>query len=158
MPVTRRCVRLVLGLCTMLWLTACGQPAGTACSIAGSGFTSSHDCATKCLALWAVNCPDNTSVMPAVCAGRRGCSPGSCPDGQVCYTFDDPFDERSYCVPDTVCGAPPPAQARRRWELESASRAAASREAMAAKRARRTGVPKTPTDSTAPATSKPARE
>ncbi|TAK53884.1 MAG: hypothetical protein EPO25_09070 [Gammaproteobacteria bacterium] len=105
--------RLAALLVAGLALAACGDPAGAPCAIRGSGFTSSHDCATKCLALWSVNCPDGSSVQPGVCAGRRGCEAGSCPEGQYCYHFDDPFEERSYCIPDTVCGggtAPPAAE------------------------------------------------
>lgn len=122
-----------------LVLAACGKPVGTPCSIEGSGFTASHDCATKCLARWKLTCPGGNTVTPAICAGREGCSPGSCPAGQACYTFDDPFDERSYCVPDNVCGALP-TTALMQWEQDSAAVAAASRAAMATRQAQRSGA------------------
>ena len=120
-----------------LLLAACGDPVGMPCQIVGSGFTASHDCATKCLSRWSVLCPGGDSVMPNVCAGARDCAPGQCPDGQLCYHFDDPFEERSYCVPATVCGAELTGGAARAWELEAQALAAASREKSAERKRRR---------------------
>lgn len=118
----------VAGLVALLVLLAgCGDRAGAPCEITGSGFTASHDCSSKCLSRWAVYCPDETKVLPKMCAGREGCTPGSCPDGQLCYAFDDPFDERTYCVPDTVCGAAPDVPTVRLWEERSFERAEAMR-------------------------------
>lgn len=143
----------VLTLCFML--PGCGAPAGTACSITGSGFTASHDCATKCLSRWSVNCPDGTRVQPAVCAGKEGCSPGGCPDGHACYHFDDPFELRSYCIPDTVCGPAPDAATRARWEQDAMAVAAAMRAEYEARQQRRSG---TPTATAEPAPEPPAED
>lgn len=145
--------RTVGVIMTCLLLAGCGAPVGTPCTIKGSGFTSSHDCATKCLARWSVNCPDGSRVTPAVCAGEHGCQPGDCPVGQVCYHFDDPFETRGYCVPDTICGAAPDAAARARWEQEAMAVAAAMRADYAAKQQRRSGQP---TKTTEPASDPPA--
>lgn len=133
-------------LALYLVLAGCGDPAGTPCSIKGSGFTASHDCATKCLSLWSVNCPDGSRVVPGVCAGDDGCEPGGCPDGQVCYHFDDPFETLSYCIPDTVCGAAPDAAARAIWEQEAMAAAAATRAEFEARRQRRSGKPTAPAE------------
>ncbi len=122
-----------------LSLVACGDPAGAPCTINGSGFTSSHECATQCLALWSVNCPDGSSVLPGVCAGEPGCEAGSCPEGQSCYHFDDPFEDRSYCVPDTVCGGLTDRITRRRWEEDSAARALRLRQEMESRQSHRSG-------------------
>jgi hypothetical protein len=140
MQMTMRIFIFVLGLCASLWLVGCGQSAGAPCAFKGDGFQSRHNCATQCLARWDVRCPDGSDLRPAVCAGRKGCTPGSCPDGQVCYSFDDPFEEVSYCIPDNVCGAATSIDLLRRWEQDSADKAAASRAAMAAKRQHRSGA------------------
>lgn len=135
----------------------CGHPAGTACQITGSGFTASHDCATKCLSRWTVNCPDGTRVTPAVCAGASGCEPGGCPSGQVCYHFDDPFDVVSYCIPDDVCGELTGAATHQGWEQDSKQAAAALRARYDARRQRRESVLE-PTAPAAPAAEPPATE
>jgi hypothetical protein len=57
----------------------------------------------------------------------------------VCYSFDDPFDERSYCIPDTVCGGPRDAGELQRWELDSEATAAKLRAKYEAKRALHSG-------------------
>lgn len=132
-----------------LLVTGCGNPVGTPCSIEGSGFTASHDCATKCLARWTVNCPDGATVRPGVCAGVSGCQPGECPSGQVCYHFDDPFETRSYCIPDNVCGMQPDDDVRSRWELDSKAAAAAMRSRYESKRQPRAAT--APTMTTEPA-------
>lgn len=135
---TSRASRALLTL-TVLLLAACGKPAGSPCSITGDGFTARHNCATKCLSRWTVNCPDGSKLTPNVCAGRQDCTPGSCPENQACYSFDDPFEKQSYCVPDTVCGAPMTPAARARWEQDSSDAAAATRAAWAAKFPKRNG-------------------
>lgn len=114
---------VVLGLL----IGACGQPIGTACQISGSGFHAKDPCANKCLSRWAVNCPDGSRLTPNVCTGKKDCTPGSCPQGQACYSFDDPFDERSYCIPESACGSPLSAGQRLRWEEDSANTAAQMR-------------------------------
>lgn len=136
-----------------LLVAGCGNPVGTPCSIEGSGFTASHDCATKCLSRWTVNCPDGTTVRPGVCAGDSGCQPGECPSGQVCYHFDDPFETRSYCIPDNVCGMQPDDDVRSRWELDSKTAAAAMRARYESKRQPRTAT--APAMTTTPATPTP---
>lgn len=133
----------------------CGDSAGSPCSIEGSGFTASHDCATKCLSRWAVNCPDGSRVLPAVCAGAEGCAPGGCPEGQVCYHFDDPFELRSYCIPDTVCGARPDADARARWEQGSMAAAAVMRAHYEAKRRHHDGTTTAPVEPPTPESDDP---
>ncbi len=122
-----------LWLIIALLVSACGKPVGSTCNITGSGFTSHDECSTQCLSRWRVNCPDGSNLLPQVCAGQETCAPGSCPDGQACYTFDDPFEERSYCVPDNVCGVLTPVD-RAQWELDAAAKAAASRARMASRR------------------------
>ncbi len=77
---------------------------GTPCQITGDGFHASNPCRHKCLSRWSLACPDQTRVTPNVCTGAFACTPGSCPAGQVCYHDDDPFDDRTFCVPDNVCG------------------------------------------------------
>ena len=136
----------------LLLLNACGgDPAGEACSIEGSGFTASHDCASRCLSRWQVNCPGGERVSPQVCAGRSGCEPGTCPQGQVCYHFDDPFELRSYCIPDDVCGQLAGDDQRRRWERDSMQAAAAMRASYAERRAqRKDGAVTAPVDAIAP--------
>lgn len=129
--------RTLLLLCALL-LSACGKPAGSPCAFTGSGFHARHDCATQCLARWTVNCPGGETLQPQVCAGRSGCQPGDCADGEVCYHFDDPFEERSYCVPDDLCGALSD-DALQAWERDSRQAAADLRAHYEAKRARRTG-------------------
>jgi len=109
-------------------LFGCGDPAGTACDIKGSAFTASHNCRHKCLEYWQVRCPDGNQVTPGVCTGRSDCDVGGCPDDQLCYHFEDPFDVRSYCVPNNVCGAPPEPAAQLQWERTAEARAAAMRE------------------------------
>ncbi len=140
------CRHAALLVCAAVILGACGKPVGTPCTITGSGFHARQDCATKCLARWNVACPDGTRVLPNVCAGRETCQPDSCPKGQFCYHFDDPFDERSYCIPDDVCGAPPSAELRLRWETDSLERAAATRSHMRAKHGARTGTTSLPAE------------
>lgn len=118
-----------------LLIGACGQPVGTTCMITGSGFTAKDPCANQCLSRWAVNCPDGSRLTPNLCTGKQGCTPGSCPRGQVCYSFDDPFDERSYCIPDSVCGGALTASQLHQWEQDSAAKAAALRAKYDVKRA-----------------------
>ena len=77
---------------------------GAPCEITGSGFTASHDCRHKCLSRTAIVCPDETKTSPKLCSGVSGCQPGECGDGEICYTVNDPFEQVSYCIPDTVCG------------------------------------------------------
>lgn len=133
-------------VCIGVLLTACGKPVGAPCKITGDGFHARHDCATKCLSRWSVTCPDGARIMPNVCAGQSSCEPGSCPDGQLCYHFDDPFEERSYCIPRSVCGDLPNADSGSRWEMESAERAAATRAHFEAKRALRSGAVTSPAE------------
>ena len=105
----------------LLILTGCGEPAGTACQITGSGFHASDPCRHKCLSRWAISCPNGERITPNVCTGSFTCTPGSCPEGQVCYHDDDPFDDRSFCVPETVCGELSD-NALRRWEVDTLHR------------------------------------
>jgi hypothetical protein len=132
--------------CIGVLLAACGKPVGAPCKITGDGFHARHDCATKCLSRWSVTCPDGSRITPNVCAGRSTCQPGSCPAGQLCYHFDDPFEKRSYCIPDDVCGDLPNADSRRRWETDSAERAAATRAHSEAKRTLRSGAVTSPAE------------
>lgn len=112
-------LRSAAGLMLLALLAGCGQPVGTACTIEDSGFTARHPCASKCLSRWNVRCPNGDVVQPQVCAGKSDCQPGSCPTGQVCYHFEDPFDAVSYCLPKTVCGSLLNQQQARDWELRS---------------------------------------
>ena len=109
-----------------LLAAGCGRQAGEPCVFQGSGFTASDPCATRCLSHWRIRCPDGSTVSPQQCAGRSGCMPGDCPDGQACYHFEDTFEARSYCVPDRVCGAQT-ASARHAWEQAALQRAEALR-------------------------------
>lgn len=106
---------------TLLWIAGCGDPAGTPCNITGSGFHAKDPCRHQCLSRWSLTCPDDTQITPAVCTGPFDCTPGSCPDGQLCYHDDDPFDDRSFCVPKDVCGTLS-ADAAAAWELETRAR------------------------------------
>lgn len=118
---------LLGGFCLLL-LAGCGSPVGEACRLTGSGFSMRDPCRDKCLALWDVQCPDGSIVQPAVCSGKRSCAPGDCPSGQACYSFDDPFDEVTYCVPARVCVGIATPEALRAWELAAQERARATRE------------------------------
>jgi hypothetical protein len=120
-----------------LTLAGCGDRIGTPCEITGSGFTASHNCASKCLSRWTLTCPDGSAIQPKVCAGQSDCAPGGCPQGQACYHFDDAFDEVSYCVPADICGAAVSEQAVRAWEIASDQSAAASRAAQDERERRR---------------------
>jgi hypothetical protein len=102
---------------------------GEECHVTGSGFSLRDPCGGKCLELWTVQCPDGSAVQPAMCADNEGCAPGGCPAGQACYSFDDPFEEISYCVPLQACAVPPAtADAVRAWELAAQQRAREQRE------------------------------
>lgn len=92
----------------LLMLAACGDPVGSACDFVGSGFTASDNCRHFCLEHRAINCPDGAQINPHICSGKRQCDSGGCPDGQVCYHVDDPFNKESYCVPDDICGPQSP--------------------------------------------------
>ncbi len=114
-------MRILLCCLVALLLSGCGNPAGTPCQTQGSGFTASHDCQHRCLSRWSVTCPDGKRVTPNTCSGSFSCSPGSCPDGQVCYHDDDPFDDRSYCVMANTCGDLTES-ALNDWELKTVAR------------------------------------
>ena len=107
-------------------LLACGNSIGTPCSIQGSGFTASHDCSEKCLFYNAIHCPDGQTVVPKICSGAAQCKPGSCPDGQACYSYDDPFEEKSYCIPSNLCGVLS-VEELSDWELSAQHRAGTRR-------------------------------
>jgi hypothetical protein len=121
-------VRLFVVLLAIVTAGACGAPAGAPCTTEGSGFSLSSPCATKCLDLWKVRCPGGAIVSPQLCAGEEGCTPGSCPDGQACYHFEDPFEVRAYCVPVSACAGLGAGSARVAWERESEARAARVRQ------------------------------
>jgi len=131
-----------VAIAALVLLSSCGQPVGTDCMITGSGFHARDPCAHKCLSRWRVNCPGGEGLLPNVCTGSGGCTPGSCPPGQACYSFDDPFEERSYCVPDDICG-PLTGEQRQRWERNSAMAAARIRARFDAKRVWREDAPST---------------
>ncbi|XOV84960.1 MAG: hypothetical protein ACFHXK_07510 [bacterium] len=114
-------MKLLLTCLSVLLLSGCGNPAGTPCQITGSGFTASHDCRHKCLSRWTVECPDGRRVTPGTCSGSFACTPGSCPDGQVCYHDNDPFDDRSYCVVANTCGSLS-ASDLKHWEITTVAR------------------------------------
>lgn len=134
---------------TML-AAGCGRQVGEPCVFQGSGFTASDPCATRCLSHWRIRCPDDSMVSPQQCAGRSGCMPGGCPDGQACYHFEDAFETRSYCVPDQVCG-PLTAPGRQAWEQAALQRAQALRadrqERMQRRKAARPTLPAPTVDS-----------
>ncbi len=109
------------------------------------GFGFDDPCRNQCLELEDVTCLDGSTVRKAVCSGRQGCNPGSCPDGQLCYAFEDPFEEESYCIPDDICGVPPaPAEQRLAWERESRSRSDAVRARFEKRSEQRTGESTSP--------------
>ncbi len=143
---------LALSALAALAAVGCGAAAGEPCATAGSGFAASDPCRSKCLDRWGVECPDGAEVHAGVCAGREGCRPGECPDGQVCYRFNDPFENRTFCIPEGVCPDAPADDAdRRRWEELSIERAEKTR----AEYERRKGAPGADADeapTTAPAT------
>jgi hypothetical protein len=114
------------------------------------GFGFKDDCRTKCLELDDVICPDGTSVRKAVCAGAEGCEPGSCRDGQVCYSFEDPFDKDFYCIPDDICGSRPTAEEAAAWERASRERSDAVRAKFENLSKQRTNEPTAPAAETKP--------
>jgi hypothetical protein len=92
-----------------------------------------------------VTCPDGTTIRRAVCSGREGCDPGSCPAGQACYSFEDPFDEDFYCITADFCGAAPATEeALLAWEIESRQRSDALRTQFKERMDRRTGKASAP--------------
>jgi hypothetical protein len=107
----------------LLALAGCGgRPIGEPCELTSGalGFGFDDPCKTRCLQLQDVRCADGSTVRKAVCAGREGCEPGGCPEGQACYSFEDPFEEEFFCIPDDLCGgAPSTAEETLLWELES---------------------------------------
>ncbi len=107
-------------------LAACGSAAGQPCEMSGSGFTMSDNCRHKCLALTTIVCPDESRDRPALCSGPVGCNPGSCGNGEVCYTVNDPFEEVSFCIPAQVCSEEN-AQVLGNWEVFTAQVAAQTR-------------------------------
>jgi len=111
-------INTVFILVLVVVITGCGDPVGSPCNIRGSGFTASHNCSNRCLFYQKIQCPDGSEITPEVCSGNQGCVPGGCPSGQACYHEDDPFEERSYCVPADICGELPES-ALRDWEQES---------------------------------------
>ena len=119
---------------------SCGKGVGEPCQITGSGFHARDPCRSKCLSRWAVTCPDGRDTVLEICAGESGCTPGSCASGQACYTFNDPFEERSYCLPDNACGQVS-AESVVLWERTSQDRAAATRAKYQQKKSRRTTSP-----------------
>ncbi len=109
-------------------VAGCGKAVGEPCETKGSGFTASHSCKTKCIDRWGVRCPSDQIVRPGVCAGESECEVGQCPAGQACYHFDDPIEDRSYCLPSDVCGSLE-SSALEQWERDAEATAAASRAA-----------------------------
>ena len=127
----------MISLLATALLTACGgDPIGAPCEFKGSGFSAGDNCRYRCLDTRQIICPDGSSLRPSQCSGASGCEPGGCPDGQVCYAIDDPFNRESYCVPADLCGGLSPA-ALDGWEQESFERAAATRALYEEKRRRR---------------------
>ncbi len=94
----------LISLTLLLLLFGCGDPPGTACSMTGSGFSASDNCRHRCLQHQNIVCPDGNSISPDICSGKRQCNPGGCPDGQLCYHVNDPFEKESYCVVADICG------------------------------------------------------
>lgn len=129
-------IRAAIWVTALLLVAGCGDNIGAACEITGSGFTAKHNCRVKCLYYNDVQCPDGSTLKPQMCSGASNCNPGSCPDGQICYSYDDPFEKESYCVPATLCGEQTDA-ALAAWERESRRRADATREAMEQRMQRR---------------------
>lgn len=120
-------------LLALLGLLGCGDSIGTPCQHGQGTFGLTDPCATKCLGLSSMACPDGRHIKAAVCAGTHGCTPGSCPDGQLCYAYPDPFTDHSYCVPEDVCG-PLDATAGAAWEAQSAAAWKAEQEKYAKKK------------------------
>jgi hypothetical protein len=118
---------LTVGL-VLLATLRCGGAAGAPCRTTGSGFTLQSPCRSKCLDLWSVVCPNGERVSPEVCAGVENCSVGDCPEGQICYHFDDPIEVQAYCVPVSVCtDAQRAAGDGHAWEVQAEARARETR-------------------------------
>ena len=130
------CSILVPVVSALLVAIGCGEPPGAPCEIVGSGFTARDACRHRCLSRWQLTCPDGERITPGICTGAFDCEPGSCPAGQLCYSDDDPFEDRSFCVPAEVCG-PLDAEAIRRFELERVAAQAEAAAMRAEKEARR---------------------
>ncbi len=77
-----------------------GDKIGAPCKTTGGGFTMSSNCASKCMSIWRITCPDGSMGNSNVCAGREGCSRGGCPENQVCYQTNI---DRAFCVPQSIC-------------------------------------------------------
>jgi hypothetical protein len=135
-------------LLPVLVLLGCGDAVGESCKLSSGalGFGFKSDCRTKCLELDDVTCPDGSTVRKAVCAGAEGCEPGSCGEGQVCYSFEDPFEKDFYCIPDDICGSSPTAVEAAAWEWASRERSDALRAKFEERAKRRTGETTAPAD------------
>ena len=94
-------------------------------------------------------------VTPNTCSGAFGCTPGSCPNGSVCYADDDPFDDRSFCVAADTCGSLD-AAALADWERRSLARQKAVIAERAAREARKEAwQAEHPDEVTAPGATRP---
>ncbi len=119
--ILHKAYKVFLWIACAAFLFSCGDSAGEACQIAGSGFHASDPCRHKCLSRWKITCPDGQRVQPNQCTGTFDCAPGSCPSGQVCYHDNDPFEDRSFCVADRICG-PADTETLKRWEMQTKAR------------------------------------
>lgn len=141
-------------LAALLAVGGCGgSPVGEPCELTSGalGFGFDDPCASKCLQLSTVTCADGSTARQAVCAGRRGCDPGGCPAGQVCYSFEDPFEVEDFCIPAQICGTPPASSAEAlAWERASRERAEALREKFRQRMERREGAVTAPAEKPQP--------
>lgn len=146
---TRRSANLLMSLSIGLVLTGCGDPIGTACEFRGSGFHASTNCTYRCLETRVIACPGGEQLRPPVCSGRTACQPGECPQGQICYHVQDPFEEESFCIEDTLCAGLSAAELQR-WERETQVTAAALRAEYEARMQRRRAITSPALDRDAP--------
>lgn len=117
----RCCLALLVG-------AGCRGSVGAPCRTQDSGSFARSGCATKCLDLWVVCCPNGERVSPSVCAGEKNCTIGRCPAGQICYHFDDPVEVQAYCIPTSLSAdLRDTVEDRAAWEEAAEQRAAEAR-------------------------------
>jgi hypothetical protein len=86
----------------LLGVGGCGKRIGADCTVTGSGFQRSDDCAGWCMAHWPVRCANGESRTQARCSGSIRCAGSGCAAGQVCYQGSNSF---AVCLPEDWCDA-----------------------------------------------------
>lgn len=92
----------VVGLGLACGLLGGGKAMGEPCTITGSGFQRTDDCAHWCMEHWPVTCADGSTLTWAKCSGPMDCDGGGCAEDEVCYQGTN---SSSVCLPRDVCAS-----------------------------------------------------